>query len=134
MPSEKSGGGISWSIYGATFDEKFRVKHERAIDLDGVLKFCGSKYVQSELGRVYDDVASDLNCGMYVLFTGTPCQIAALKAYLHKKEVSTDKLITVDIVCHGTPQIQFWEDWVHYLEEKENSKLKNFSFRYKPKG
>lgn len=127
-------GDISWSVYGAAFDENFHVKHERAIDIEGCKRFCGSKYVQSDIRDIFEGVVTDLNNDINVLFTGTPCQIAAIKAYINKKNIDTEKLWTVDVVCHGTPPEKFWEEWIRYLERKNNSKLKNFSFRYKPGG
>ena len=40
----------------------------------------------------------DLQKGKKVLFTGTACQIAAIKGFLSK---DYEKLITCDVVCHG---------------------------------
>ncbi|MGI6334768.1 MAG: Coenzyme F420 hydrogenase/dehydrogenase, beta subunit C-terminal domain [Saccharofermentanales bacterium] len=40
-----------------------------------------------------------LKADRWVLYTGTPCQIAGLRAYL---KVDYEKLITVDLVCHGS--------------------------------
>lgn len=37
-----------------------------------------------------------------MLFTGTPCQVAGLYAYLAGKR-HEGQLITIDLVCHGIP-------------------------------
>ena len=42
-------------------------------------KFCGSKYVQSDLNDVFLQIRADLKNGREVLFSGTPCQIDGLK-------------------------------------------------------
>ena len=47
------------------------------------------------------EVKDCLKNGQQVLFTGTPCQIAGLYAYLHK---DYDNLLTLDLACHGTPR------------------------------
>lgn len=60
----------------------------------------GSKYVQSYMGTVYRTVEQRLRDNRYVLFSGTPCQVAGLKAFLGK---TYDRLLTVDIICHGVP-------------------------------
>lgn len=130
----KLGRGTSWSVYGARFDKDFNVIHSRATCLEECYAFCGSKYVQSNLGTTLSQAVEDLRNGMFVLFTGTPCQMAAVKAYSEKNNVSADNLFTVDIACHGTPQPKFWNEWVQYIEKKNNARLMRFSFRYKAKG
>lgn len=66
-----------------------------------------------------------------MLFTGVPCQIAALKRYCTVKNIITDNLLLVDIICHGTADPRIWKDYIYWLESKNNSKLKRFSFRYR---
>lgn len=58
----------------------------------------GSKYIQSSLEGVYLKVQNLLKQGNKVLFTGVPCQVAALKSFLVK---NYDNLTTVDLICHG---------------------------------
>lgn len=64
----------------------------------------GSKYVQSSLGNIFKDVQKKLKNDIFVLFSGTPCQVDALKSYLRK---DYPNLLTVDIICHGVPSEQF---------------------------
>lgn len=123
-----------WAVYGAAFDEKFNVVHGRATNLKDCYEFCGSKYVQSDISNCFQQVYDDLIAGYSVLFTATPCQIAAVKKYVHTKACDSNKLVTVDIACHGAPQKSIWQDFVKYLEEKNASELVEFSFRYKKKG
>ena len=122
------------SVYGARFDDEFQVIHSSASTLTECLPFCGSKYVQSSVNGCYKEVVQNLVSGHSVLFTGTPCQIAALRSFAEKQKCNCERLYCVDIVCHGTPNAQFWMEYVRYLEKKNHGKLVRFSFRYKPRG
>ena len=86
-------------VAGAVFDPASRkVVHCLAADRDGRDRMCGSKYVQSDTEPVWKDVKQALRDGKSVLFTGTPCQVAALQAVLGN--TPTDCLVSVDLVCH----------------------------------
>lgn len=80
------------------------------------------------------EVKHDLEKGGKVLFTGTPCQVAAIKKYLSRDNIDITGLYTVDIVCHGAPGPAVWNDYVNHIQNEEHSKLIKFSFRYKPHG
>lgn len=121
-------------VYGAKWTDDFRVVHDRADNFADCKQFCGSKYVQSDLGLIFKKVEDDLRQQNAVLFSGTPCQIGSLKAYLTTHNSPQEQLLTVDIACHGAPQSHFWNEYKSWLESKEGSKIKAFSFRYKPKG
>jgi len=118
-------------IYGATFDDNFRVVHQKAESIIERNKLRGSKYVQSDLGNIFLDVKTALDMDRDVLFTGTPCQIAGLKAYLGGGEY--ERLILSDLVCHGTPSPLIWEDYVYFLKKKKGN-LTEFNFRDKRTG
>ena len=86
-------------VYGAVFDQEYkRVRHRRLEKIDEICKSFGSKYLQSDIDFTYKNVRDDLKTGRLVIFSGCPCQVDALKKYLH---VDYDNLITVDILCHG---------------------------------
>lgn len=125
------GGG---TCYGAKFDSNFRVLHGKANNLEECLPFQGSKYVQSDMTDCFAEVKHDLKDGRNVLFTGTPCQVAAIKKYLSRDSIDASGLYTIDIVCHGAPGSVVWNDYINYIQTKEHSKLIKFSFRYKPYG
>lgn len=99
-------------VYGAVFDEKWNVVHSRIESIKDLQKLRGSKYVQSYIGDSFKAVRNDLKNGKKVLFSGTPCQVAGLNAFLRKKY---ENLTTVDFVCHGVPNPRIWED---YLKEE----------------
>jgi len=101
-------GGV---VFGARFNADWEVVHDYTETIQGLAAFRGSKYVQSEIGDMYIKARYFLSTGRTVLFSGTPCQIAGLKAFLQK---DYDNLLTVDLVCHGVPSPLVWKK---YLEE-----------------
>ena len=60
--------------------------------------------------RIVEDVMKD--SGKKVMFSGTPCQIVGLKAYLGG---DYDNLFAQDIICHGVPSPLSWQ---YYLQGK----------------
>ena len=92
----KKGG----AVFGAAFDSNLHCHHIKVTTIEGLDALRGSKYVQSEIGNTYKEVKNVLKNDKYVLFCGTPCQVAGLKAYLRK---DYEKLITLDLACHGVP-------------------------------
>lgn len=116
------------AVYGAAFNEEMVVEHKRVTHLNELDSLRGSKYVKSSIKNSFKLVKNDLDNGMYVLFSGTPCQIAAIRAYLRK---DYDKLYCVDLVCHGTPTPIALKKYQEYIEELNHSKLKEMKFRMK---
>lgn len=121
------------SVYGVAHDQDFNVVHEKAENLDSCKKFQGSKYVQSKIGTVYAQVKEDLGLGKEVLFTGTPCQIAGLAAFLGT-EVENKNLILCEIICHGAPSPLMWKEHVAFIEKERKSKLVAYKHRSKVAG
>lgn len=92
----KQGG----AVYGCAQYSVADIRHIRVTDVECLDALKGSKYVQSRTEGIYRQVKKDLQKGMPVLFTGTPCQVAGLKGYLRK---DWPTLFTMDLVCHGVP-------------------------------
>lgn len=124
-----SQGGV---VFGAAFDNGYRkVRHVAVESMDHLSRIQGSKYVQSDMNLVFKEVKMALEQGKMVMFSGTPCQIAGLKAYLEK---DYSQLILVSIVCHGVPAPEVWEEYIDYLEKKHHGKAMKISFRDKRRG
>ncbi len=121
-------GGI---VCGVVLDKNQNVLHTFADNENTLEKMRGSKYVQSNQVGIYQKVEEALKQGTTVLYSGTPCQIAGLKSYLGS---DYEKLITVDIICHGVGSPLYWEKYVQYVYEKMNSKVKEVRFREKTYG
>lgn len=117
-------------VYGAAVINK-KVKHIRISDHEEIVSLRGSKYVQSEIGRCYLEAEKDLKAGKWVLFTGTPCQIEALKSFLSKEY---ERLICMDFICHGVPSPKIWEHYARMREDEHGSEIKSISFRDKRNG
>ena len=116
-------------IYGAAYDQTFRVCHQRAEGAGAWKKFCTSKYVQSSIGDCFVQVKEDLDAGLPVLFSGTPCQIQGLKYFL--RNTNTDKLLTCDLICRAVPSPLIWEEWLHMMQEQIKSPIDEINFREK---
>lgn len=109
-----------------------KVQHMRTeYDFSGM---CGSKYVQSALGKTFDNISKDLIMNKKVLFTGTPCQCAAIKNYLNIRKISTENLLLVDFICHGVTSPKLYADYIQYYEKRKKSKISNHIFRSKLRG
>ena len=120
------GGGI---VYGAAFKESFKVCHIRATNNKEIESLRMSKYVQSDMCDIFKSVKADLKSFHTVLFSGTACQIAGLKSYIPIR--LHEKLICIDVICHGVSSPQIWSDYIEYLEHKYNSRIKKACFRDK---
>ena len=121
-------GGV---VYGAGYKGHFEVAHCRATTRDERDAMRGSKYVQSNLDGVFHQVRKDLLDGKWVLFSGTPCQTSGLKSFIPVK--LQERLLVVDIVCHGTPSPSFWGDNISDIEKKAGHNVVGVDFRNKRK-
>lgn len=124
-----SKGGSVWT---ASYDDNWNVVH-REFTKDDVdfSKTRGSKYVQSYLGDTYTKIQDELKKGRWVCFIGTTCQVYGLKEFLKK---DYENLITVDLVCHGTPSPKLWEKYIDFQTKKYNSRITDINFRNKTYG
>lgn len=124
----KKGG----TVYGAAMGENLRVRHIRITTPEELSTLRGSKYIQSDTGWIYRTVKKDLKEGLPVLFSGTPCQIAALHQYLKH---AYPLLLCVDIICHGVPSPKLFQEYIRLRESgEENRKVTSVQFRDKRVG
>ncbi len=121
-------GGV---VFGCELVEGKRVVHRYETTEEGVQRFKGSKYVQSELNNTFSECVNFLSNGRHVLFSGTACQIGGLLSLLKYKNISTHNLITCDLVCHGTPSPKIWELYAESIEKKYKKVLQSVDFRDK---
>lgn len=106
-------GGV---VFGAAFDSSnWQVRHIMVDNIHGLSELQGSKYVQSDVSKSYVAVAEALKAGRRVLFTGTPCQIAAIRMYLGIARIGMSGLLLVDVACHAVPSPLAWRK---YLEKR----------------
>lgn len=124
-------GGI---VFGARYNEELEVEHVETKSLQEISQFMGSKYAQSSLNEVFRKVERYLHEGKNVLFSGTPCQNAGLNNFLQKKGIETQKLWTIDIVCHGVNSPRILRDYLRLGEEAFEEKIANINMRDKRYG
>lgn len=113
-------------FFGATMDN-LKVKHTFADDGD-ISIFRKSKYVQSDTNGCFKLAKKFLKDGRGVVFSGTPCQIMALKSFL--AGVNTEKLFTIDVICHGVPSQKMFDMHIDELIQK-NSRISDYIFKNK---
>lgn len=115
------------TVYGASLREN-RVRHERITSFDNIHLLMNSKYIQSDTRGIYKKVREDLRENRYVLFSGTPCQIAGLYGYLGKKRDDIH-LLTVELICAGVMSPEALD-----IHLNNNQSTKIISFRSKING
>ncbi len=129
-------GGV---VFGVKWNEHFEAVHAYTKTKEGLAAFRGSKYVQSQVGDTFKQAEQFLKQGHKVLYSGTPCQIAALKLFLRK---DYENLLTIDVVCHGVPSPKIWREYLESLSltgissvshKDKSSGWRNYSFSIKNK-
>ena len=114
-------------VYGAT-QENLKVKHIRIDNKKDLEKIMGSKYAQSSLLEVFENIKKDKENGKFILLSGTPCQIGMFKSYLKDYE----KVLYVSVICHGVINEKLTERYLK--EEFKNQNIKKFEYRTKDNG
>lgn len=129
-------GGIAAEIYkkaisegcdiaGAVQQDDFRVVMQLSSDEKAILKFKNSKYVFSEAWHVYQEIKQSLKADKNVVFIGLPCQVAALRKIFRENE----KILFVEVVCHGTAPFSYLKQHIEHIEHTKNEKAIRMSFR-----
>ncbi len=116
-------------VYGCALNWAMEAVHIRAQTKEERDRMRGSKYVQSNMADTFQGVLEDLNAGRRVLFSGTSCQVAGLKAFLSKDY--GDRLFCLDILCHGVPSPLVFKKYLEWQEEQNKAKCIEVDFRNK---
>lgn len=116
-----------FKIYGSILDIDMKVKHIGIENIDELYRFRKSKYVQSNMQDCYTQIKRELKDNYTIIFTGTPCQVAGLKNFLNN--TNTEKLYTIDIICHGVPSQLVFDEYIKALQKKYKSEVESFNFR-----
>lgn len=119
-------------IVGAAYSSDFKSAiHICSNSQNGLMQIMGSKYFQSDTAGIYKRIKKLLEEGESVLFCGTPCQNAALSAFLIK---DYESLIQCDFICRGINSPKAYKRFIETLEEKYKSKVSLVNFKNKKKG
>lgn len=121
-------------VCAASYGKRFNVVHtfiEKGRGGDSLSLIRGSKYVQSELDHCFIHIKEFLKSGRLVCFVGTTCQVNGLKSFLGG---NFENLVSVDLVCHGTPSPKLWDKYLNFQRNKYHSDICEVSFRNKTYG
>lgn len=121
-------GGV---VIGVAYHDDMTVGHFIVERLEDLHKVQSSKYVQSNTEATYSQVKALLINGREVLYSGTPCQIGGLRAYLRKEY---DNLYTMDLICHGVASPKLFAKYLIWLGGKMKGKIIGYDFRDKSCG
>lgn len=125
-------GGV---VFGVRYTADFNGAEYCCVEnVERLEQLKGSKYTESIKGNVYKQVTEKLSEGKQVLFIGLGCDVGALRAYCKSNDVDEKNLYAVDILCHGPAAKGVHKSFVEELESKYESKLTNFTIRYKKDG
>ena len=92
-----------WLVWGAE-SVGFDVRHVCVDDVCDLSRLQGTKYILGDMSGVYARVVGQLRTGKNVLFSGLPCQCAAMR--LAAEGIEGDSLLLVDLVCGGVPSLE----------------------------
>lgn len=119
-------------IFGAETDG-LSVRHSWVEGKGNIGKFRKSKYLQSEIGNAYAEARQFLAEGRRVIFSGTPCQITALKLFLG--DIPQEDLLTIEVVCEGVPSPLYIKKFADWLGKKLGGIVRSIDYRAKsPRG
>lgn len=136
---QSTSGGVAYAIscavieqgghvWGAAYTDDMQPVYMEANTIEELRPIQKSKYVQCALRDCFKKIRAELNVGDLVLFAGTSCHCKGLLSFLHKKY---NNLLTLDLVCHGTPGQGVFRKYKEFLETRYNDKLDFFTFRPK---
>ena len=121
-------GGV---VYGVAYDDNMSAKFTRIDSIEDMAPLRGSKYVQADPHNIYSLALKDVKQGRKVLFSGTPCQVAAFRNLLN---FTHDNVLLIDIICHGVASPKLFSEYVQFCEKKKRSKIAHYANRSKAKG
>lgn len=118
-------------VCGAVFKNPVDLRHVMLESKEKISRMSGSKYIQSNMSGIYRKVEEKLKENRKVLFSGTPCQINALRCYLKR---DYENLFTCEVLCHGIASTKWYIDVLLDITKGNLEKIKEVEFRNKDKG
>jgi coenzyme F420-reducing hydrogenase beta subunit len=115
-------------VFGCAYNENLVAKHIVIENSSELCKLQNSKYVQSDTLNTFAQVKDFLEQNRKVLYSGTPCQIAGLKAFCAK---DYENLITIDLICYGVPSPKLFAKYIEWLTRQLGEEILEYNFRSK---
>ena len=112
----RKGGFVGGAVWGEDFSIHQMISDKKA-DLP---RLRSSKYAQSDARGFYRAVKEAVATGRPVLVCGTPCQMAALRAFLGKDH---GNLWIMDFICRGNNSPLAFRKFLDWWEEKQGKKI-----------
>lgn len=125
----RSGGVVCACRFSEDYRSAFHTSAENMEELEPLL---GSKYFQSDTAGIYRQIRALLEKGRSVMFSGAPCQSAALQQYLPNN--LREHLLTVDFVCLGINSPRGYGKFIDELEARYGAKVQKVRFKDKSRG
>ena len=133
-------GGVASEIYeyalkhkilinGVKFQRNTGVYHFILKENDDLLWARDSKYVFSDMEDIYKEYKEYLRINKKCIFIGLPCQVAAIKSYLRMNCINDENLVTIELICHGTPNWEYLDKHLENIEKKKKKNISKVSFR-----
>lgn len=123
----ETGGAVAGCVWG----ENFTPEHLLAHTLTEVEKMQGTKYVPSRVGNIYNEAIALLSDSeKRLLFSGTPCQVAAMDAALGPEQRT--RVLLVECICHGVPSLRIFHRYIEELFSGDT--VASYTFRDKSFG
>lgn len=115
-------------VFGASWEKDQRHVSHIGVKKDDISILRKSKYIQSRINDTYKLIKELLENNQYIVFCGTPCQVAGLRAVLHKQY---DKLLLIDLVCHGVGSQFVFDSSISVMEKMLGGEIDKYEFRSK---
>lgn len=115
-----------YKVYGCALDKNFTARHICATDSTARNQMRKSKYVASDIEGLFPIIRDELNNGIKICFSGTPCQVFGLKLFLSR---DYENLFTIDFICHGVSSPSVFFDYVNLCGD--GSSIEKLEFRDK---
>lgn len=115
-------------VWGAAFSEGGVLRHTEVRKEEELSRIAGTKYIQSDLSRVWAQIGAAAREERPALFCGTPCQTDAVRLFLGEDRGG---VLLADLICYGVPSPGIWRDYTAWLERRYRGAFRSFSFRDK---
>ena len=112
------------------FPERYYAKHVAIYNKADLNLIKYSKYFQSDNRDSYNIVKKLIENNIYVLYSGTACQVAGLKSYIGNSS-KLKYLYTVDVLCHGVGSGKAVKKYIDSKQKYFKKKIVNYQFRVK---
>lgn len=110
---------------GVIWSDDFRHTEFVLLDnLDGLKNIRVAKYIQARKNGIYRQIKKELLLGTPLLFSGCPCEVAALVSCIGK---IPDNLFLVDFVCKGSTSEKVMREYLDIVAK--NKKIESLNLR-----